>query len=53
MLQFEGRVDLEASCDTVLPGEAEMEASYSHGMAVASVMAASGDNGECAVGIAP
>jgi hypothetical protein len=48
--QFEGRVDLNASCDDVLPPENQ---TYSHGTAVSSVMAAAANNNECSVGIAP
>lgn len=49
-VEFAGRIDIEASCDDLLP---EPDMTYSHGTAATSVAAASGDNGECSVGIAP
>lgn len=48
--EFENRFDWGASCEeNVEPSD---NSDY-HGTAVASIVAASGDNGECAVGIAP
>eukprot|EP00934_Nitzschia_sp_Nitz4_P002113 Nitzschia sp. Nitz4//scaffold272_size25479//1136//3663//NITZ4_008306-RA/size25479-augustus-gene-0.11-mRNA-1//1//CDS//3329545216//2113//frame0 len=44
-----GRVDLNASCAKAAPLDYESN----HGTEVASVLGASGDNGACAVGIAP
>jgi subtilisin family serine protease len=48
--EFAGRFDWSASCDThVTPSDN----SETHGTAVASIVAAAANNGECASGIAP
>jgi subtilisin family serine protease len=47
--EFLGRVDVENSCDEFLP----QTTANQHGTSVSSIMAAAGDNDECAVGISP
>jgi hypothetical protein len=47
--EFAGRVDIDNSCDDYLPATSDRR----HGTFVASIAAAAGNNGECAVGIAP
>lgn len=50
--EFEGRFDVENSCDVYLP-DTENDPEASHGTACASIIGAAGDNDVCAVGIAP
>lgn len=50
--EFAGKFDSDASCDVYLPDSFTLEEN-SHGTAVASILAANANNGECAVGIAP
>jgi hypothetical protein len=53
--EFEGRVDISASCPGQLDPAPEVYESgdMSHGTAIASIVGAAGDNGDCGVGIAP
>lgn len=44
-----GRLDLDASCENAEP----LDLGSTHGTAVASILGAAGNNGDCAVGIAP
>lgn len=48
--EFAGRFDIEHSCQDFLPVDYNVDA---HGTACASLVAAAGNNDECAVGIAP
>lgn len=50
--EFEGRVDVEHSCEIYEPTDTSSPLAY-HGTAMASVIGAAGNNGECAVGISP
>lgn len=50
--EFEGRVDVEHSCEIYQPTDTSSSLAY-HGTAMASVVGAAGNNGECAVGISP
>ena len=53
--EFYDRFDLEGSCDGTkyLPDGSKRSLSNGHGTSVASILAASGNNGVCSVGISP
>jgi subtilisin-like proprotein convertase family protein len=50
--EFQGRLDIESSCNLFEPTASETSDAY-HGTAVAAIIGAAGNNGECSVGIAP
>jgi len=52
--EFDGRFDVDASCDLYEAAYSEEEEDYfQHGTMVASIIGAGGNNNECSVGIAP